>query len=150
MAGTALCDDGIVIDLSAMRSVSVDPAARTVDAQGGALWGDVDHETQAHGLATTGGIIGHTGVSGLSLGGGLGWLMRKHGLTVDNLIEAELVTAAGDIVRASTAITPTSSGRCVAAAATSASSPRSGSRCILSVPSSLPDRSSGRRRTRPT
>ena len=102
VAGTAVCDDGIVVDLSAMRAVSVDAVNRTADVHGGALWGDVDHETQAHGLATTGGIIGHTGVGGLSLGGGLGWLMRKHGLTVDNLIEAEVVTAAGDIVRAST------------------------------------------------
>ena len=101
VAGTAVCEDGIVIDLSAMRAVSVDPVERTALVQGGALWGDVDHETQAHGLATTGGIVGHTGVGGLSLGGGIGWLMRKHGLTVDNLMEAEVVTAEGDIVRAS-------------------------------------------------
>jgi FAD/FMN-containing dehydrogenase len=101
VAGTALCDDGIVIDLSAMRAVSVDPAERTAQVQGGALWGDVDHESQAHGLATTGGIVSHTGVGGLSLGGGIGWLMRKHGLTVDNLVQAELVTAGGDIVRVS-------------------------------------------------
>ena len=101
VAGTAVCDDGIVIDLSAMRAVSVDLVNGTALVQGGALWGDVDHETQAHGLATTGGIVGHTGVGGLSLGGGIGWLMRKHGLTVDNLVAAEVVTAAGDIVRAS-------------------------------------------------
>ena len=102
VAGTAVCDDGIVIDLSAMRGVWVDPTARTAAVQGGALWGDVDHETQAHGLATTGGIVSHTGVAGLTLGGGLGWLMRKHGLTVDNLLATELVTAEGSIVRAST------------------------------------------------
>ena len=101
VAGTAVCDNGIVIDLSAMRAVSVDAAARTAWAQGGALWGDVDHETQAHGLATTGGIIGHTGVAGLTLGGGVGFLMRKHGLAVDNLLAAEVVTAEGRIVRAS-------------------------------------------------
>jgi FAD/FMN-containing dehydrogenase len=101
VAGTAVCDDGIVIDLSAMRAVSVDPVVRIAHVQGGALWGDVDRETQRHELATTGGIVSHTGVGGVSLGGGIGWLMRKHGLTVDNLVEAELVTAEGEIVRAS-------------------------------------------------
>jgi FAD/FMN-containing dehydrogenase len=101
VAGTAVCDGGIVIDLSAMRAVWVDTAGRTARVQGGALWGDVDHETQAHGLATTGGIVSHTGVAGLTLGGGIGFLMRKHGLAVDNLLAAEVVTADGGIVRAS-------------------------------------------------
>jgi FAD/FMN-containing dehydrogenase len=101
VAGTAVCDGGIVIDLSTMRAVSVNPVERTAHVQGGALWGDVDHETQAHGLATTGGIVSHTGVGGLSLGGGIGWLMRKHGLAVDNVVQAEVVTADGEIVGAS-------------------------------------------------
>ncbi|RWB33885.1 FAD-binding oxidoreductase [Mesorhizobium sp. M5C.F.Ca.ET.164.01.1.1] len=101
VAGTAVCDDGIVIDLSAMRGVRVDPAGCRAWVQGGALWGDVDRETQAHGLATTGGIVSHTGVAGLTLGGGIGWLMRKHGLAVDNLLAADVVTADGERLRAS-------------------------------------------------
>jgi FAD/FMN-containing dehydrogenase len=101
VAGTAVCDDGIVIDLSAMRGVRVDPVERKAWVQGGALWGDVDHETQAHGLATTGGIVSHTGVAGLTLGGGVGWLMRKHGLTIDNLLAVDIVTAGGKRLRAS-------------------------------------------------
>jgi FAD/FMN-containing dehydrogenase len=101
VAGTAVCDDGIVIDLSAMRAVWVDSAGATAWVQGGALWGDVDRETQTRGLATTGGIVSHTGVGGLTLGGGIGHLMRKHGLAVDNLLAAEVVTAEGSTVRAS-------------------------------------------------
>src|SRR4029453_6885864 len=101
VAGTAVCNDGIVIDLSMMRGVRVDPAERRVWVQGGALWGDVDHETQAHGLAVTGGIVSHTGVAGLPLGGGVGWLMRKHGLTIDNLLAVDVVTADGELLRAS-------------------------------------------------
>jgi FAD/FMN-containing dehydrogenase len=92
VAGQALCDDGIVVDLSLMRAVRVDPGRRIAHVQGGALWRDVDQATQPHGLAVTGGIVSETGVGGLTLGGGIGHLMRRCGLTVDNLIEAELVT----------------------------------------------------------
>ena len=101
VAGTATCDDGIVIDLSDLRAVWVDPTSRTARVQGGALWGDLDRETQVHGLATTGGIVSHTGVAGLTLGGGIGWLMRKHGLAVDNLLGADVVTAEGEMLRVS-------------------------------------------------
>jgi FAD/FMN-containing dehydrogenase len=101
VAGTAVCDDGIVVDLSAMRAVRVDPADRRAWVQAGALWGDVDRETQAHGLDTIGGIVSHTGVAGLTLGGGVGWLMRKHGLTVDNLLAVDVVAADGELLRAS-------------------------------------------------
>lgn len=96
VAGHAVCDDGIMIDLSLMKTVRVDPMARTVRAAGGMLWGELDRATQPFGLATTGGIISHTGIGGLTLGGGLGHLMRKHGLTVDNLLSVDLVTAEGE------------------------------------------------------
>ncbi len=99
--GHSVCDDGVVIDLGSMTAVRVDPEARTARVQAGALWGDVDRATQAFGLATTGGIVSHTGVAGLTLGGGLGWLHRKHGLTIDQLLSVDLVTAAGERVTAS-------------------------------------------------
>src|SRR5581483_11965120 len=101
VAGRAVTEGGVMLDLSAMRAVAVDPAARTARAQGGARWGDVDRETQRHGLAVTGGMISTTGIGGLTLGGGLGWLMGRYGLTVDNLLSAEVVTADGAVVTAS-------------------------------------------------
>ena len=99
-------DGGLVIDLSAMNAISVDPARRTARVEGGALWRDFDAATQAHGLATTGGTVSNTGVVGLTLGGGLGWLMGKHGLSVDNVLAAEVVTADGQLRTASIACEP--------------------------------------------
>ena len=99
--GLSVCDGGIVIDLGPMKGIRVDPEARTVRAQAGVVIGELDRETQAFGLAVTGGIVTHTGISGLTLGGGIGWLMRKHGLTIDQLVSVDLVTAEGELVRAS-------------------------------------------------
>ncbi len=99
--GFGTCDDGVVIDLSLMRGVEVDPATSTARAQGGATWGDFNDATHAHGLATTGGIISTTGVGGLTLGGGIGYLSRGFGLSCDNLVSAEVVTADGNVVTAS-------------------------------------------------
>jgi FAD/FMN-containing dehydrogenase len=104
--GLALCDDGLVIDLSGMRSVSVDAERRTARVQGGALWRDFDAAAHPHGLATTGGVISTTGVGGLTLGGGLGWLMRQHGLACDNVTAVEIVTADGTVRHASASENP--------------------------------------------
>jgi len=101
VAGFGTCDGGLVVDLSPMKGIRVDPAGRTVQAQGGVVWGELDHETQAFGLATTGGLVTTTGIAGFTLGGGIGWLMRKHGLAVDNLVSADVVTADGELVSAS-------------------------------------------------
>lgn len=101
VVGNAVCDGGLVVDLSAMDGVRVDPQNRTARAEGGATWGGFDHETQAFGLATTGGIVPSTGVAGLTLGGGIGYLNRKYGLACDNLLSADVVTAEGRFLRAS-------------------------------------------------
>src|SRR3954466_1234746 len=100
-AGLGSCDDGVVVDLSPMKDIEVDPDARTVRVGGGCTWGEVDAATNEQGLATPSGIISTTGVGGLTLGGGLGHLTRKCGLAIDNLLEAEMVLANGEVVRAS-------------------------------------------------
>jgi FAD/FMN-containing dehydrogenase len=100
-AGLGVWDDALVVDLSRMRSVRVDPEARTARVEGGCVWGDVDHATHAFGMATPSGVISSTGVGGLTLGGGLGHLSRKYGLSIDNLLEADLVLADGSFVTAS-------------------------------------------------
>ncbi|MGH2980064.1 MAG: FAD-binding oxidoreductase [Solirubrobacterales bacterium] len=99
--GLGVCDDGLVIDLSPMRDIEVDPGAKTVRVQGGATWGEVDRATHAHGLAVPSGIISTTGVGGLTLGGGIGHLSRKHGLTIDSLLSVDMVLADGTSVTAS-------------------------------------------------
>lgn len=97
VAGLAVTDGGVMIDLSAMKSVDVDPEARTVQAGGGVIWSELNDAAHAHGLAVTGGIVSTTGIAGYTLGGGLGWLMPKIGLAVDNLLAAEVVTADGQV-----------------------------------------------------
>ncbi len=101
VAGRATIDDGLMIDLAPMKGILVNPRARTARAQGGVTWGEFNRETQVHGLATTGGVVSTTGIAGLTLGGGLGWLMGRYGLALDNLVSAELVTAEGKVVTAS-------------------------------------------------
>ena len=99
--GYSVCDGGMVIDLSLMKGIRIDPDARTARVQAGVLLGELDRETQEFGLAVTAGIVTHTGVAGLTLGGGLGWLQRKHGLTIDNLLSLDVVTADGEFLTAS-------------------------------------------------
>ena len=98
VAGRATIDGGVMIDLSPMKGIHVDPKNRTVRAQGGVTWAELNRETQLHGLAVTGGVVSSTGIAGLTLGGGLGWLMGKYGLALDNLKAVELVTADGKVL----------------------------------------------------
>src|SRR5215212_7643177 len=102
VAGTAVCDGGLVVDLSRMKGIRVDPSRRTARAEPGLTWGEFDRETQAFGLATTGGFVPTTGIAGLTLGGGIGWLMRRFGLVCDNLLSVDIVTAEGQLLTAST------------------------------------------------
>src|SRR6266542_2905651 len=104
--GHSVCDGGLVIDLGLMKGIRVDPEGRTARAQAGVLLGDLDRETQAFGLAVPAGIVTHTGLAGLTLGGGIGWLMRKYGLTVDQLLSVALITADGEFVKASESENP--------------------------------------------
>src|SRR4051794_22867138 len=106
VAGNATCDGGLVIDLSTMKGIRVDRSQATVRAEGGLTWGELDAATQALGLATTGGLVSSTGIAGFTLGGGIGWLMRRHGLACDNLIGADLVTADGASLHVSEAERP--------------------------------------------
>ncbi|MGE3076565.1 MAG: FAD-binding oxidoreductase [Dehalococcoidia bacterium] len=106
VAGRAVSDGGLMIDLASMKGIYVDPKARTARAQGGVTWGEFNRATQVHGLACTGGVISSTGVAGLTLGGGLGWLMGTQGLSIDNLRSAEVVTAAGEVIQASATENP--------------------------------------------
>jgi FAD/FMN-containing dehydrogenase len=106
VAGRATVEGGLMIDLAPMKGIHVDPARRTVQAQGGVTWGELNRETQLHGLAVTGGVVSTTGIGGLTLGGGLGWLMSKYGLALDNLVSVEIVTADGKVRQVSEAAEP--------------------------------------------
>ena len=132
VAGKAVTDGGVMVDLSLMKGIHVDPAASTVRAQGGVTWAELNRETQVHGLAVTGGVVSTTGIAGLTLGGGFGWTMSKTGLAVDNLSRRRSSRPTAACSRPARASTPTSSGACAAAVAISASSPGSN---IASSPS---------------
>ena len=132
VAGNAVCDGGLVIDLSRMKGLRIDPVRRTARAEAGLTWGELNHDLQAFGLGATGGYISITGIPGLTLGGGFGWLVRKHGLALDNLLSVDIVTADGQLRTASPTEHPDSSGACAGPGPTSAWSSRSSSGSIPS------------------
>jgi len=119
--GYSVCDGGMVIDLSLMKGIRVDPATRTARVQAGVLLGELDRASQAFGLAVTTGVVTHTGVAGLTLGGGIGWIMRKYGLTINNLLSVDIVTASGELLKASQTHHADLFWGCAAAVATSES-----------------------------
>ena len=121
VGGRALCDGGLVIDLSRMKGVHVDPRAGRVRVQPGVILGELDRETHVYGMAVPAGVVSKTGVAGLTLGGGVGWLVKKYGLTCDNVISFEIVTADGQVRQVSADEHPDLFWSCAAAAATSAS-----------------------------
>jgi FAD/FMN-containing dehydrogenase len=119
--GFSSCTGGLVIDLTRIRGVDVNPEERVAHIQGGTLWGDADRETQAFGLLVPGGVVSETGVAGLTLGGGEGWVRRKYGLTIDSLLSARVACADGSVPRASLSSEPNLFWRSAVAAETSAS-----------------------------
>ena len=148
VAGNALTDGGLVVDLSLMKGISVDPEARTARAEAGVTLGELDAATQAFGLATPLGVVSATGIAGLTLSGGIGWLRRKHGLSADNLVSLQVVTADGSVLTASETENSELFWALRGEAGASASSPRSSTGCIRSAPTSSSRSSSTRARAR--
>ena len=143
VAGISVCDDGMVIDLSVMKGIHIDPNARTVRVEPGVTWAELNHELQVFGLAATGGYVGTTGVAGLTLGGGLGWMVRKHGCALDNLLSADVVLADGQLLSASETANSDPFGAFAAEAEISVSNH------LFPIPSPLRRNGAGRARVAP-
>ena len=129
VAGRAVTDGGVMIDLAEMKGIAIDPEQRTATVEGGVIWAELNGAAAEHGLAVTGGAVSGTGIAGYTLGGGLGWLMAKYGLAADNLLAVELVTAEGDVLQVDAASHADLFWACGAAAGTSASPRRSPTGC---------------------